>query len=94
MLLFHMSIVPKEFEDIAGELNGALDQSLRSFEGLKRKVDDYVKLLAASSTYRTLIESSVTIFNGLTISRIHLQPHLADVIAYSLKIPLICQICF
>jgi hypothetical protein len=59
MILFHMSVAPEEAKDVSGELNDILDQCLRQFEDLKNMVDEYVKLLSSTSTYRTLLQSSV-----------------------------------
>ena len=62
MILFHISVPPEEAKDVAGELNDILDQCLRQFEDLKYMVDRYVKLLSSTSTYRNLLQSSVTAF--------------------------------
>lgn len=62
MVLFHMSVPPEEAKDVAGELNDILDQGLRQFENLKNMVDEYVKLLSSTSTYRKLLQSSVKAF--------------------------------
>ncbi|KAI7973750.1 hypothetical protein EIK77_001813 [Talaromyces pinophilus] len=62
MILFHISVPPREAKDVAGELNDILDQCLRQFEDLKYMVDGYVKLLSSTSTYRNLLQSSVTAF--------------------------------
>ncbi|QGA16125.1 hypothetical protein EYB26_003792 [Talaromyces marneffei] len=62
MLLFHMTVAPEEAKDVSVELDDILDQSLRQFENLKLMVDEYVKLLNSTSTYRNLLQSSVKAF--------------------------------
>lgn len=62
MILFHTSVAPEEAKDVAGELNDILDRCLHEFEDLKSMVDEYIKLLSSTSTYRNLLQSSVKAF--------------------------------
>ena len=62
MILFHTSVAPEEAKDVAGELNDILDRCLHEFEDLNSMVDEYIKLLSSTSTYRNLLQSSVKAF--------------------------------